>query len=175
MECKGYDHVQNECANTSKKNKSYATTWSNEEIEGKNEGGEVFVDPVALINMAIPKAISTTALPVDTSSCKSFASVSTVDELETMTIKKESDDEEEISNEEMVDSYKVMYEKLVDAVTENRGLLEQISLLNKEKGELKNQVDKLKDELIKQKESLNELEQIKKTLGMMNFGSGVLD
>ena len=30
-ECKGYGHIQAECANTRKKNKSYIVTWSNEE------------------------------------------------------------------------------------------------------------------------------------------------
>ena len=68
-----------------------------------------------------------------------------------------------------------MYEKLVGDVTKNRGLLEQISLLKQEKGDMMNQVNKLKDELLKQKESVNELEQIKKTLGMMNSSSAVLD
>ena len=64
-----------------------------------------------------------------------------------------------------------MYEKLVGDVTKNRGLLEQISLLKQEKGDMMNQVNKLKDELLKQKESVNELEQIKKTLGMLNSSS----
>ena len=55
--------------------------------------------------------------------------LSSVDESETKIIKEESDEEEENFDEEMAHSYKVMYEKLVGAVTENRGLLEQISLL----------------------------------------------
>ena len=38
-----------------------------------------------------------------------------------------------------------------------------------------NQVSKLKDELLKQKESVNELEQIKTTLRMMNSSSAILD
>ena len=64
---------------------------------------------------------------------------------------------------------------MVGAVTENRGLLEQISLLKREKGGLMNQVNKLKDELFNQKEYVNELEDIKKILWMMNFSSVVLD
>ena len=38
-----------------------------------------------------------------------------------------------------------------------------------------NQVNKLKNDLLNQKEYVNELEQIKKTLRMMNSSSAVLD
>ena len=38
----------------------------------------------------------------------------------------ESGDDEEIFDEEMTHSYKVMYEKLVDVVNENRGLIKQM-------------------------------------------------
>ena len=44
-----------------------------------------------------------------------------------------SGDDEEISNEEMVHSYKIMYEKLVETVNENKRVLKQISQLSKEK------------------------------------------
>ena len=37
----------------------------------------------------------------------------------------ESDDDVEISDEEMTHSYKIMYEKLVEIVNENRELLKQ--------------------------------------------------
>ena len=53
-ECEGYSHVQAACANTCKKNKSYAATWSDEETEDQNEGGELFANPLALINMVVP-------------------------------------------------------------------------------------------------------------------------
>ena len=52
------------------------------------------------------------------------------------TIEVESDDDEEISDEEMTHSYKIMYEKLVETINENRGLLKQISELCREKNEL---------------------------------------
>ena len=35
----------------------------------------------------------------------------------------ESNDDEEIFDKEMTDSYKIMYEKLVENVNENKGLL----------------------------------------------------
>ena len=69
----------------------------------------------------------------------------------------ESDDEEDISDEEMTNSYKIMYEKLVEIVDKNRGLLKQISQLCREKNELIKQVNVLKNELLKQGESFNEL------------------
>ena len=58
--------------------------------------------------MAVLKVISAIVSPVDASSCKSLASLSSINKLETKTIKEESYDEEEISNEEMAHSYKVM-------------------------------------------------------------------
>ena len=58
----------------------------------------------------------------------------------------ESDDDEKIFNEKMAHSYKIMYEKLVETVNENRGLLKQISQLCREKNELVKQVNVLKNE-----------------------------
>ena len=72
----------------------------------------------------------------------------------------------------MTCSHKVMYEKLVDTVNENRGLLKQISQLCREKNELVKQVNVLKNE---REESLNELEHIKKTMRMMNSSTTTLD
>ena len=45
----------------------------------------------------------------------------------------ESSDDEEISDKEMAHSYKIMYEKLVETVNENRGLLKHIYQLCREK------------------------------------------
>ena len=103
-ECEGYGHVQAECANTRKKKKSYVATWSDKEIEDQNEGGEVLTYPLALISMAIPKAISATISLVDTLLCKSLVSLPSTNEPEINAIKEESDDEEEIPDEEMAHS-----------------------------------------------------------------------
>ena len=84
----------------------------------------------------------------------------------------ESDEDEEISDEDMAHSYKIMYEKLVENVNENRELLKQTSQLCREKNELIKQVNVLKNE---KEESLNELEQIKTTMRMMNSGTTTLD
>ena len=81
-------------------------------------------------------------------------------------------DDEEISNEEMTYYYKIMYEKLVETVNENRRLLMQIFQLCRETNELVKQVNVLKNE---KEESLNELEQIKTTMRMMNSGTTTLD
>ena len=77
-------------------------------------------------------------------------------------------DNVEISDEEMTHSYKIMYEKLVETVNENRELLKQTSQLCREKNELGKQVNVLKNE---KEESLNELKQIKTTMWMMNSGT----
>ena len=84
----------------------------------------------------------------------------------------ESGDDEEISDEEMTHFYKIMYEKLVETVNENRGQLKHISQLCREKNWLIKQVNVLKNE---KEESLNELEHIKKTIRMMNYGTTTLD
>ena len=84
----------------------------------------------------------------------------------------ESNDDEEISDEEMTHSYKIMYEKLVENVNENRGLLKKISELCREKNELVKQVNVLKNE---KEESLNQLEQIKTIMQMVNSGTMALD
>ena len=78
----------------------------------------------------------------------------------------ESGDDEEIFDEEMTHSYKITYEKLVETIKENRGLLEHISQLCREKNDLFKQDNVLK---IENEESLNELEHIKKTMRMMNL------
>ena len=77
-------------------------------------------------------------------------------------------DNVEISDEEMTHSYKIMYEKLVETVNENRELLKQTSQLCREKNKLGKQVNVLKNE---KEESLNELKQIKTTMWMMNSGT----
>ena len=174
-ECEGYNHVPVECSKTRKKNKSYIVTWSNEDTNDQNEGKEVLTDLVALINIIVPKSVSAIVSPANSSSCKSFISLPTVDELDAEATKEEIDDEEENYDEEMARSYKVMYEKFVGVVTENSGLPKQILLLNREKGELIKKFNELKDKLLKHGESLNKLEQIKKTLRMINPGSTILD
>ena len=84
----------------------------------------------------------------------------------------ENGNDEEISDEEMVHSYKIMYEKLVETVNENREPLKQISVLCREKNELVKQVNVLKNE---KEEYLNGLEQIKTTMWMMKSGTTTLD
>ena len=65
------------------------------------------------------------------------------------TTSSESSGDEEISNEEMVHSYKVMYERLVEALNENKALHKQVSHLCSEKDELVKQNNVLLDKLFK--------------------------
>ena len=83
-----------------------------------------------------------------------------------------SGDDEEIFNEEMVHSYKIMYEKLVETINENKRVLKQISQLSKEKNELIKQVNNLKSRM---EDTQNELEQVKKTPRMLNSNTTALD
>ena len=87
----------------------------------------------------------------------------------------ESNDDEEISNEEMVHSYKVMDERLVKALNENKVLHKHVSQLCSEKDELAKQNNVLLDKLSKQEETLNELEQMKKIVSMLNFGTMTME
>ena len=64
-----------------------------------------------------------------------------------------SDDDEEIFDEAMTHSYKIMYEKLVETINKNMGLLKQISQLCKKKNKLVKLINVLKNE---KEESLNE-------------------
>ena len=77
--------------------------------------------------------------------------------------------------EEMVHSYKVMYEKMVEALNENQDLRKQVSQLCNEKKELVKHNSMLKDKVCHQEETLHELEQMKKTMRMLNTGTTALD
>ena len=69
----------------------------------------------------------------------------------------------------MVHSNKVMYEKLVKALSENQDLRKPVFLLSNEKKDLNKQCNMLRDMLCQQEESLHELEQ------MTEFGNGKND
>ena len=106
-ECEGYGHIHAECANTRKKNKSYTMTWSNEESEEREEPSSEVMVFVSLPTTKDPLA----------SAASHAASFLMADA--------KSSDDEEISNEEMVHSYRVMNEKLVKALNENQDLVKQ--------------------------------------------------
>ena len=83
----------------------------------------------------------------------------------------ESSDDEEISDEEMVHSYKVLYKRLVEALNENKALHKKVSHLCSEKDELVKLNNVLLNKLSKLEETLNELEHMTKTVRMLNFGT----
>ena len=90
-------------------------------------------------------------------------------------IEAESNDEEEISDEEMVHSYKVMYEKLLEALNENQDLHQQVSRLCNEKKELVKQNNEVRNKVCDQEENLHELEQMKKTVRMLTLGTTAIE
>ena len=83
-----------------------------------------------------------------------------------------SDYAEKIFNEEIVHSYKIMYEKLVETINKNKGLLKQISQLSKEKNELIKQVNSLRSGM---EDTQNELKRVKKTVRMLKSSTTTLD
>ena len=103
-ECEGYGHIQAECAKTRKKNKSYIMTWSDKETE---EQMEPFNEVKVLVSLA---TLEDSLEDVPANVVSSLWAVS------------KSSDDEEISDEEPVHSYKVMYKRLVKALNENQDL-----------------------------------------------------
>ena len=93
-------------------------TWSNEESE---EREYPFIEVMVLVSLATPEDPPISAATNVASSPGAVV---------------ESNDDEEISNEEMVHSYKVMYEKLVNALNENQDLQKKVSLVSNEKEDL---------------------------------------
>ena len=163
-ECEGYGHIQAEGANTHKKNKSYTTTFNDEEFK---EWEEPFNELMVLISLASIEDPSVDAAPRAASSSQALV-VCVATEVE-------SNDDEEISDDEMVCSYKVMYEKLMEALNENKELHKQVSQLCSEKEELVKQNNVFLDKVCEQEEIINELEQMKKTVRILNSGTTTLE
>ena len=91
-------------------------TFSDEEFE---EREEPFNELMVLISLTLIEDPS-----VDVTSCAASSSQALV---VGATTEVESNDDEEISDDEMVCSYKVMYEKLMEALNENKDLHKQVS------------------------------------------------
>ena len=152
MKCEGYGHIQAECANT----------WSDDKFEACNEEEDICNESMALVSLSTTKKCSgdmtiyLSSPPVDPSTYESHVSMTELGPSDVATTDVESDDVEEISYEEMTHSYKIMYEKLVEAINENRGLLKHItqcverkmSSSNKSLNNVLNELTKI--ELIKQ-------------------------
>ena len=140
MKCEGYGHIQAERANT----------WSDDESEACNEGEGICNESLALITFSTIEQCSNdltifaSGPLVDPSTYELPTSMIALSPSNVETTNVESGDDEEISDEEMTHSHKIMYEKLVEIVYENRGLLKQISQLSREKNELIELLNSLK-------------------------------
>ena len=97
--------------------------------------------------------ISASGPLVDPLTCESPALLTKLGPSDVAKTDVESDNDKDVSDEEMAHSYKIMYEKLVETINENKGLLKHISQLCREKNEIIKQVNMLKN---KKEESLNE-------------------
>ena len=70
---------------------------------------------------------------VSLATSKDFLAIAASNVASSLKADAEGSDDEEISDEEMVHSYRVMYKKMVEALNENQNLQRQVSLLNNEK------------------------------------------
>ena len=82
---------------------------------------------------------------------------------------------ESSDDDEMVHSYKVMYEKQVKGLNENHDLRKQVSLLGNKKEDLVKQNNMLRDKVSQHGESLCELKKMKKFVRMLNSGTTILE
>ena len=104
-------------------------TWTDEESK---EREEPLNDVMVLVSLKTIKDPPTNAVENVVSSPRAVA---------------EGSDDEEISDEEMVHSYRVMYKKLVKALNENQDLRKQFSLLSNEKEDLVKRTTMLQDKV----------------------------
>ena len=132
MNCEEFGHIQAECTNT----------WNDDEFEACNEGDDICNESMAPVSLSIIEQclsdlnIFAFGPPVDPSTYESPTIMTALGQLDVATTDVESNDDEEISDEKIEHSYKIMYEKLVETVYENKGLLKKISQMCKEKNEL---------------------------------------
>ena len=150
-ECDGFGHIQSECANTLKKNtKSFNTTWSDEDSDASKEEENHVSQQVAL----------TTRSAAEKSSYKDDQSEDLED------VPTHDSDGEELTDEAIIESYRTMYQKLLQVVKINERLTKQNAQLNIEKNDKLKRIMLLEGDLAERKkiqgELSGELEHMKK-------------
>ena len=148
-ECRGFGHIQAECANTLKRNKNaYITTHSDSDSESNSdeEDGSNFVNFMGIITEKEPTYESDceqVSTPV-TTACETYSS-----------------DEEEPSDENITKQYLVLYEKY-------KCLSKQSLIISKLNVDLKDEVKSLTEKL---KLQLAELTETKKIIKLLNVSA----
>ena len=152
-ECEGFGHIQAECANTAKKKgKSLNAIWSDEDYEGSHEeeGGTSNVAFTTKFSSRIGTVIDT-----------------------------ESSDDEDMSEEAIVEAYRLALEKCEEVAQVNQSLKHQVEFLQNKNFELESTVFFLQEEIVNFKgrevSVKTELECMKKSMKMLNSGATQLN
>ena len=153
-ECEGFGHIQSECANTAKKKgKSFNAMWSDEDSDGSREE-----DGGTGNHLAFTTKFST--------------GIGTV-------VDTESSDDENMSEEAMVETYRLALEKCEEVAQVNQSLKHQVEFLQNKNFELESTVFFLQEEIVNCKgrevSVKTELECMKKSMKMLNSGATQLN
>ncbi|CAM8982218.1 unnamed protein product [Rhodiola kirilowii] len=104
-ECEGYGHIQAECVNTQKKNNAYAVNWSDTESDQEGESNNF----VALASCVNPEGERSKGVESKSSS-------------EDYTQYSSCSDDEEITEEEIANNYKELFQQSLNEVERNKKL-----------------------------------------------------
>ena len=160
----GFRHIQAECANTLKtKNKSLDATCTDEGSDCSKDEESNFVSFACRTDnsgAAETESSSSVSSGVPTATCESI-------------------DDEDMSNEALVEAYKLLYEKWTVLENLNDKLTGQVFQFDTDKNNLQKTVydleKKLKESRENEAELTTKLENMKQSVRMLTFGSYKLD
>ena len=167
-ECEGFGHIQAECANTlKKKNKSPNATWSGRDSDCSKE------DDTDMIAFASRSDV--TGGDSGASSSRKATGVSKG----VPTLSYESSDDEDLTEEELIQAYRLIHTKWTELTKICEKMSVQIKQSNVEKNELQKINSDLESKLKESQDSVAtltaELESMKKSVKMLNSNSSKLD
>ncbi|CAM8943748.1 unnamed protein product [Rhodiola kirilowii] len=135
-ECEGFGHIQPECINTQKKKNAYAVSWSDSDSEGE-------------INNFV--ALSSCVNPEENQNKEEETNTSPEDK----SLYSSCSDDEEITDEEIANNYKELYQQWLFEVERKTKLQNLLGDLTTEKEKLKEDVHTLK---LKHQQTITDLE-----------------
>ncbi|CAM8962350.1 unnamed protein product [Rhodiola kirilowii] len=109
-ECEGYGHIRTECINTQKKKNAYTVNWSDSDSEGETNN---FV------------ALSSSVIPAENQPCREEKKDPSVDH----DLHSACSDNEEITDEEIANNYKELYQEWLVEVKRNKTLQKSVENL----------------------------------------------
>ncbi|CAM8977942.1 unnamed protein product [Rhodiola kirilowii] len=124
-ECEGFGHIRAECVNTQKKKNAYTVSWSDSDSEGE-------------INNFV--ALSSCLRAEEDQNKEEGRNTSSEDEI----LYSSSSDNEEITDEEIANNYKELYQQWLLEVKKRTKLQDLLGDLTAEKEKLKEEIDSLK-------------------------------